>query len=409
MRRTVAVLVGLCTLMALAGAAVARDIPRTAATLRAGQAARVEPTPERIGTIEEATGRIERRGRLANGRRTMTFTHPGASYVKVHFSRLLVLPGDRVTVADPAGRESYSYTSRDLDADAWAMSVTGDTAVVTLEHGSLDPLGLRGALASLGVTVDRFARGFTATEDERAGAEARARKAATVHNGREESVCGTDDKQDAVCYKTSNPVAYQRSKAVARLLINGVELCTTWRVGPNNRMFTNNHCVSSQYQVSRSEVWFNYECAACGGFAVLPTTKVRGDQLLANDSTLDYALFTVKNFDTVTKFGYLLLDLNKASAGQEVYIPQHPRGRPTMISMRDPGERWGNCAVADPQYDGYGARTDVSYYCDTEGGSSGSPVLSRANNTVIALHHFGGCPNSGVRIDLIYAQLAAKL
>jgi lysyl endopeptidase len=409
MRRTVALLVGLCTLVALAGAAVARDIPRTATLLRAGQAARVEPAAERIGTVEETTGRIERRGRLVNGRRTMTFTHPGASYVKVHFSRLLLLPGDRVTVADPAGRESSTYTSRDLGADAWAMSVTGDTAVVTLEHGNLDPLGLRGALARLGVTVDRFARGFTGTEDEQAGAEARARKAATVHSGREESVCGTDDKRDAVCYKTSNPVAYQRSKAVARLLINGVELCTAWRVGPNNRMFTNNHCISSQYEVSRSEVWFNYECAACGGFAVLPTTKVWGDQLLANDSTLDYALFTVRNFENVTKFGYLLLDLSKAVAGQEVYIAHHPRGRPTMISVRDPGERSGNCAVADPQYDGYGRRTDVSYYCDTEGGSSGSPVLSRATNMVIALHHFGGCPNSGVRIDLIYAQLAAKL
>jgi lysyl endopeptidase len=103
------------------------------------------------------------------------------------------------------------------------------------------------------------------------------------------------------------------------------------------------------------------------------------------------------------------MDLSSAAAGQEVYIPQHPRGLPTMISTRDPGERWGNCAVANPQYDGYAARTDVSYYCDTEGGSSGSPVLSRANNKVIALHHFGGCPNSGVRIDLIYAQLASKL
>jgi len=28
---------------------------------------------------------------------------------------------------------------------------------------------------------------------------------------------------------------------------------------------------------------------------------------------------------------------------------------------------------------------------------------------VIALHHFGGCPNSGVRIDLIYRQIAALL
>jgi lysyl endopeptidase len=408
MRRTVALLAGLVTLLALAGAAVARDLPHQSklTLLRAQQPQADEPAPERAGTVEESTDRLERRGKLVNGRRTMTFTHAGASYIKVHFSRLLLLPGDRVTVSDPGRRESYSYRSGDLGADAWAMSVTGDTAVVTLEHGGVDPLGLRSALASLGVTVDRFARGFTAAEMD----AARAPKSIAVHNGREESICGTsDDKRDAVCYKSSDPVAYQRSKAVARLLINGVELCTAWRAGPNNRMFTNNHCISSQGDVSRSEIWFNYECARCGGFAVLPTTKVWGDRLLAHDSTLDYALFTVRNFSAISDFGFLWLDLSKVSAGQEVYIPQHPRGLPTMISKRDPGERWGNCAVADPQYDGYAAHTDVSYYCDTEGGSSGSPVLSRATNQVVALHHFGGCPNSGVRIDLIYAQLATKL
>jgi len=77
--------------------------------------------------------------------------------------------------------------------------------------------------------------------------------------------------------------------------------------------------------------------------------------------------------------------------------------------MNDPGERNGNCAVDDPTYYGYDEGTDVSYFCDTDGGSSGSPVLSSTTHKVVALHHFGGCPNSGVRIDLINREIGPLL
>jgi len=32
-------------------------------------------------------------------------------------------------------------------------------------------------------------------------------------------------------------------------------------------------------------------------------------------------------------------------------------------------------------------------------------VISRKTNKVVALHHFGGCPNSGVRADILYGKL----
>ena len=83
-----------------------------------------------------------------------------------------------------------------------------------------------------------------------------------------------------------------------------------------------------------------------------------------------------------------------------------PAGEPTRIAG-SLGEQAGNCSGADPGYTGYAAGSDVAYYCDTEGGSSGSPVLSRKTDKVVALHHFGGCPNSGVRADLLYARIKA--
>ena len=71
--------------------------------------------------------------------------------------------------------------------------------------------------------------------------------------------------------------------------------------------------------------------------------------------------------------------------------------------------RSSTCAIDDPRYNGYDAATDISYFCDTDGGSSGSPVISATTHKVVALHHFGGCPNSGVRADILYAKLRSLL
>jgi len=50
----------------------------------------------------------------------------------------------------------------------------------------------------------------------------------------------------------------------------------------------------------------------------------------------------------------------------------------------------------------------MRYSCDTEGGSSGSPVLSRTNNKVVALHHCGGGCNGnlGAPITDFYDDIA---
>jgi lysyl endopeptidase len=335
------------------------------------------------------------------------FHYPKASYVKVHFSRMTMLPGDYVTVSDGKGTESYRYEApRLLDGastERWAMSVTGDTAVVEMHRGGGSLVG--SLLGRLGVNVDRVARGYSRTEQSGVPEE---QLSAPGQTGREESVCGSDESSDAICYRSADPVAYTRSKAIARLLINGTELCTGWRVGTKNRMLTNNHCFDSSANAYETEVWFNYQCAKCGGFEVFKPTKVWGDKVLATEHVLDFTLFTVSNFKSVQKFGYLTLDTTRPAKGQELYVPQHPAGEPTRIAGRL-GERAGTCAVADAAFDGYAANSDVSYYCDTEGGSSGSPVLSRKSNKVVALHHFGGCPNSGVRADLLKTRINSYL
>jgi hypothetical protein len=389
MRRTVSVALAVGVLVTLGAGGVASSAtfpdPPDPSDLAPGAPEQPEPgAPERVGTVEQVDQVLD----YLDADREIRFRYPGADYVKLHLSRLLLLPGDYLTVSDPAGGEVHRLER------GWAMSVTGDTAVVRLHRSLPDPLGLR---AGLGVTVDKVARGLTPAEES------------PGPNGREESVCGRDDSRDSVCYRTSNPTIYRNTKPVARLLIDGVELCTAFRVGPHNRLLTNRHCLESSRQAQRTEVWFNYQCLECGGWAVFRPTKVRGAEVLDTDRTLDYTLFSVDKFAAVERFGYLELDPEPTTAGVEVYIPQHPRGLPGRVALGSDTDRGGSCAIVDTRAHGYGWYTDATYYCDTDGGSSGSPVLSRSSHRVIALHHFGGCPNSGVRMDLIHDRIASAL
>ncbi|WP_229067833.1 serine protease [Actinoplanes sp. DH11] len=377
---------------------------------------------ERVGELLPVSRVLE----YLTGPKREKFHYPGASYVKLHFDRMAMLPGDYLTVSNPSRTESYRYDAPEKlntgEADRWAMSITGDTAIVEM-HRAVNPLGLGDLLGSLGVRVDQVARGFDRKElrreSRRAGSgreqsarpgrePARPGRGQAAGPGREESVCGADTSGDAVCYQSADPIAFTKSKAIARLLINGTELCTGWRIGAKNRMITNNHCLTSNGEAYDTEVWFNYQCAKCGGYDVFKPTKVWGDKVVATDRTLDYTLFSVDSFPSVEKFGYLMLDTARPARGQELYVPQHPAGEPTRIAGAK-GDKASNCTVENPDYTGYAAHSDVSYFCDTAGGSSGSPVLSRRTNKVVALHHFGGCPNSGVRGDLLAARLRPYL
>jgi lysyl endopeptidase len=427
MRRTVGTIIGLGAILAMTSVAFASTSSAVApphATVAPSTAAPSTLSTAQVGALREqaangpeTVGKLVRTDRTLDSTGTITLHYAGASYVKPHFSWLATRSGDVLTISNPKRTESHTYRGGALLdlAGHWGMSITGDTAVVTFHHG--ESAGILTAIEPVGVTVDEVARGFTPAEraaqqdaDDAARDKAiTAIAAATDPGDRTESVCGSDDSVDASCYESSDPLAYKASKAVARLLINGTTLCTAWRVGTTDRLMTDHHCFSTLSDLQNTEVWFNYECAVCGGYATLATTKVWGDHLFATDTNLDFTLFSVHNFAQIEKFGYLTITTNAPKAGEEIYIPQHPEGDPTEIAMASDQDKGSDCEVDNPTADGFIAHSDVSYYCDTQGGSSGSPVLSRVSNRVIALHHFGGCPNSGVRMALIYPKIKKYL
>lgn len=334
---------------------------------------------------------------------------PGASFVKVHFDYFNLPEDAYVVVRNPQGSEVYTYgmTNRDeytfdpeLQEDGWSsfasMSITGQTAIVSLYHESDFSFE-----DGYGVYVSRYMEGYSNERIQELTGQV-LYDDGTVGK----STCGNMQRTDVECYKNSYPTEYERSKSIARLVMGG-GLCTAWRVSDDNRMMTNEHCMSTSSAVSGSESWFNYQNSTCGGSSTTTPVKVSGASLLASDYDLDYTLYTVNNFSSIQSFGNLGLDVRTPSLHEEIYIPQHGSGNPKELSIEDDQNSTGICRIDDAIANGRATNSDTGYMCDTIGGSSGSPVLARSSHKVIALHHFGGCNNQGVRIDLIWPQVSS--
>lgn len=332
-----------------------------------------------------------------------TISHPNASYIKLHFSDLDLNGGGKLVVRSLDSSERYEYTAADmnkatLDAKIGdngvtsfsAMSVSSDTVVVEYTAGSTKQTPI----------IDHYFYGKEHDVSILSGQD--------TDNADILSTCGVNERKDVQCWAQSNPVEFERSRPVARLVIGGRSLCTGWRVGADNHMFTNNHCVESASELASTEVWFNYQHTSCNGSTRETVVKVTGKDFLKTDYTLDYTLFSINDFAKAAPFGYFGLDVRDATQGERIYIPQHGSGNPKELSIESDQDSNGLCQVNEANANGRGTGTDLGYYCDTIGGSSGSPVLAAATNNVIALHHLGGCTNKGAKISLIWPQVSSE-
>lgn len=341
----------------------------------------------------------------------VTIRKPGASFVKLHFSDFRLPQGVVVLVSNPSGSEVYRYgaQSRDgftVDRTAGddgetrfsAMSISGDTALVRLA-GSIQALDPQ----HHGIEIDFVLKGQPESAADLPRHEIE--KKLGLNAKSTQFACGVAERLDAVCWEDQYPDQYDRSRPVAKLVTSRGFQCTAWRVGNDNRLFTAEHCITSQDELQGTEIWFNYEATSCGSNSKREAVKVSGDQLLAADQTLDYALFTVHNFEAVKSFGNLGLDVRKGSVGENIFIPQHGLGLPRQISLESDMNVSGLCEIDDTSVDAYGDGTDIGYFCDTTTSSSGSPVVSSSTGKVIALHHLGGCLNMGTKVSLIWPQV----
>ena len=255
---------------------------------------------------------------------------PGASFIKLHFARLNLPEGLIIEISSPDGREAYRYSAThrdpftinteqgdDGDSSFWAMSISGDTAVVRAlgDFSGFDP-------SVHVIDIDSYL-----------GTPRSKKNSPSSPVSKIETECGVSEIHDAVCWADSYPDEYERATPVAMLVTASGKECTAWRVGSTNRMFTARHCIASQSQLDGAEIWFNYEMTVCGGETPGSEVKVTGDELLKQDYHLDYALFTVNNFASISGFGNLGLDVRKGDIGEGIFIPQHGLGNPRQLAI----------------------------------------------------------------------------
>ena len=173
--------------------------------------------------------------------------------------------------------------------------------------------------------------------------------------------------------------------------------CSGFLIGPD-LLLTNHHCVYINQQLvnaSSIRVYMNYLDDSAKG------SDVAVSEVVSSDQKLDYALLRLDQPLGET-YGWLKLATNVPQFDNgrkyEVKISQHPRGRSKEIA------RSNSSIVAQNQ-------DTLHYLADTEGGSSGSPVLLKAGpQEVIALHHVGSKKyNEGILSSSILPNISKWL
>ncbi|MCD4531009.1 trypsin-like peptidase domain-containing protein [Pseudomonas sp. C3-2018] len=219
-------------------------------------------------------------------------------------------------------------------------------------------------------------------------------------------IIGESQLEKARCVQASDPAKYQRSRAVGRIY-TGRSYGTAWRIGPGNLVLTNLHVVGENPDLTRMVVEFDYEEPSCDSDAVQPAVRVPVERLLTSDGSADFALLALDqeavDSGVLDSFGYLGLDTRISEVGDPVYVAGHPLAGPKRISrLHDDGRP---CWVTEVRNNGH---TDFAKYnCDTDSGSSGSPVIDARTHAVIALNFgFSSGYNAGAQMSSIWPSIA---
>ncbi len=364
------------------------------------------PRPAVVGNVEEYKIVPELDSLLQKGRYRI-WQHrvhiPGAYFLKVYFQDLELAPGDVIEIYSGSGKlvDTLSGKGPYGTGAVWSLSVRGEILDVVFK--TLSPLtASRFKITKLLVgTVDPF--------DE------------------PESICPPADFEDVICYQ-SDPQKWANVMASVGVMSVGGDpnsatnglWCSGSNVSPLNYLLTNYHCIPDASPCANSEFVFKYYRVGCNNnsppttdwvsFRCKDTVVFSGFSSCepSSPNNLDFSLNSVIG-DPSAVFGFVRPDPNPVTSGENIYIIQHPAGRPHEIT------HGGGANVVVDTNNSSGGNT-LRYYdtLDTEGGSSGSPIFRESDDLMVGLHHCGGCTtasqgNRGMLMSDIYPFISSYL
>lgn len=153
-----------------------------------------------------------------------------------------------------------------------------------------------------------------------------------------------------------------------------VSLCTGWVISAQYIM-TNHHCIPGKNgRVLKASLLLNYldegSSKATERFEVEPRP-------VETSAELDYSIVPIKG-NPGAKYGIIPILARDPKPAEELFIIQHPAGTPKRLTRR-------NCrADVDTE-----RPDELRHFCDTLGGSSGSPVFSDNDMALVGLHFAG--------------------
>jgi len=201
---------------------------------------------------------------------------------------------------------------------------------------------------------------------------------------------------------------YDQKRAVCRIIISGIELCTGVLVNNTNHenrayVITAEHCISNSSDAAGSLFVFGYESPWCSGPDGHVYHSVSGSLLRSSNGNIDFSLVELTSFPPFTCHPYLAgWDVSGATPAKTVAI-HHPQGDVKKISVD----------LDQPVTASYTDYTASGFWKilqwdsgTTQGGSSGCPLFDQ-NKRVVGLLT-GGEAVCGASVNDYFAKLSVS-